>query len=170
MWSPKASCAAPWPLGVPGRKIVFSGVGKTAREMALGLKEGVSCFNVESEPELELLSLVAQRTGQRATISIRVNPDVDAKTHAKITTGKADNKFGISFTRASQVYARAAALPGLDVAGIDMHIGSQITELEPFEQAFKLMAELTTRAESGRPRHPPSRSGRRPWRALSRHQ
>ena len=134
--------------GVPGRKIVFSGVGKTAREMALGLKEGVSCFNVESEPELELLSLVAQRTGQRATISIRVNPDVDAKTHAKITTGKADNKFGISFTRASQVYARAAALPGLDVAGIDMHIGSQITDIEPFEQAFKLMAELTTRLKS----------------------
>ncbi len=134
--------------GVPGRKIVFSGVGKTAREMALGLKEGVSCFNVESEPELELLSLVAQRTGQRATISIRVNPDVDARTHAKITTGKADNKFGISFTRASQVYARAAALPGLDVAGIDMHIGSQITDIEPFEQAFKLMAELTTRLKS----------------------
>jgi diaminopimelate decarboxylase len=134
--------------GVPGRKIVFSGVGKTAREMALGLKEGVSCFNVESEPELELLSLVAQRTGQRATISIRVNPDVDAKTHAKITTGKADNKFGISFTRASQVYARAAALPGLDVAGIDMHIGSQITDIEPFERAFKLMAELATRLKA----------------------
>src|SRR3990170_1570226 len=134
--------------GVPGRKIVFSGVGKTAREMALGLKEGVSCFNVESEPELELLSLVAQRTGQRATISIRVNPDVDARTHAKITTGKADNKFGISFTRASQVYARAAALPGLDVAGIDMHIGSQITDIEPFEQAFKLMAELAVRLKS----------------------
>ena len=134
--------------GVPGRKIVFSGVGKTAREMAFGLKEGVSCFNVESEPELELLSLVAQRTGQRATISIRVNPDVDARTHAKITTGKADNKFGISFNRASEVYARAAALPGLDVAGIDMHIGSQITDIEPFEQAFKLMAELATRLKS----------------------
>ena len=131
--------------GVPGRKIVFSGVGKTAREMALGLKEGVSCFNVESEPELELLSVVAQRTGQRATISIRVNPDVDAKTHAKITTGKSDNKFGISFTRASEVYARAAALPGLEIAGVDMHIGSQITTIEPFEQAFRLMAELTTR-------------------------
>ena len=134
--------------GVPGRKIVFSGVGKTAREMALGLKEGVSCFNIESEPELELLSQVTQRTGQRAMVSIRVNPDVDAKTHAKITTGKADNKFGISFTRASEVYARAAALPGLEIAGIDMHIGSQITELAPFEQAFKLMAELTTRLKS----------------------
>jgi diaminopimelate decarboxylase len=134
--------------GVPGRKIVFSGVGKTAREMALGLKEGVSCFNIESEPELELLSQVAQRTGQRATISIRVNPDVDARTHVKITTGRADNKFGISFTRASEVYARAATLPGLDIAGIDMHIGSQITELEPFEQAFRLMAELTLRLKS----------------------
>ncbi len=134
--------------GVPGRKIVFSGVGKTAREMALGLKEGVSCFNIESEPELELLSQVTQRTGQRAMVSIRVNPDVDAKTHAKITTGKADNKFGISFTRASEVYARAAALPGLEIAGIDMHIGSQITELAPFEQAFKLMAELTTQLKS----------------------
>ncbi len=134
--------------GVPGRKIVFSGVGKTAREMALGLKEGVSCFNIESESELELLSQITQRTGQRATISIRVNPDVDAKTHAKITTGKADNKFGISFTRASEVYARAAALPGLDIAGIDMHIGSQIVELAPFEQAFKLMAELAIMLKS----------------------
>ena len=134
--------------GVPGRKIVFSGVGKTAREMALALKEGVSCFNVESEPELELLSQVAQRTGQRATISIRVNPDVDAKTHAKITTGKSDNKFGISFLRAPEVYARAAALPGLEVAGVDMHIGSQITTLEPFEQAFRLMSELAAKLRS----------------------
>jgi len=128
--------------GVPGRKIVFSGVGKTAREMALALKEGVLCFNIESEPEMELLSQICQRTGQRAAISIRVNPDVDAKTHAKITTGKSDNKFGISFARASEVYARAAQLPGLEVTGIDMHIGSQITTLEPFEQAFRLMAEL----------------------------
>jgi len=128
--------------GVPARKIVFSGVGKTAREMALALKEGIACFNVESESELELLSSVAQRTGQRAKVSIRVNPDVDAKTHHKITTGKAENKFGISYVRAPEVYARAAALTALDVAGIDMHIGSQITELAPFEQAFRLMAEL----------------------------
>ena len=129
--------------GVPPRKIVFSGVGKTAREIAIALKEGIACFNVESEPELELLSDITQRTGQRATVSIRVNPDVDARTHHKITTGKADNKFGVSYLRAPEVYARAADLPGLDVAGIDMHIGSQITELEPFEQAFRLMAELT---------------------------
>jgi len=134
--------------GVPARKIVFSGVGKTAREMALALREGIACFNVESEPELELLNEVAGRVGQRAAVSIRVNPDVDAKTHAKITTGKADNKFGISYLRASEVYARAAALPNLDVTGVDMHIGSQITELAPFEQAFKLMAELVVKLKS----------------------
>jgi diaminopimelate decarboxylase len=135
-------------IGVPARKIVFSGVGKTAREMALALKEGISCFNVESEPELELLSQIAQRVGQRAAVSIRVNPDVDAKTHAKITTGKADNKFGISYLRASEVYARAGALPNIDVAGIDMHIGSQITELAPFEKAYTLMGELTKQLKS----------------------
>ena len=129
--------------GVPARKIVFSGVGKTAREMSLALKEGIACFNIESEPELELLSEVAKRIGQRATVSIRVNPDVDARTHHKISTGKAENKFGISYKRAREVYARAAELPAIDVAGIDMHIGSQITELEPFEQAFTLLADLT---------------------------
>jgi diaminopimelate decarboxylase len=129
-------------VGVPARKIVFSGVGKTAREMAFALKEGIACFNVESEPELELLSDVATRVGQRATVSIRVNPDVDAKTHAKITTGKSDNKFGISCLKARDVYARAAKREGIDIAGIDMHIGSQITELAPFEKAFMLMAEL----------------------------
>ena len=128
--------------GVPARKIVFSGVGKTAREMALALREGIACFNVESEPELELLSDVAKRVGQRAAVSIRVNPDVDAKTHHKISTGKAEDKFGISYKRAREVYARAAELPAIDVSGIDMHIGSQITELEPFEKAFRLMGEL----------------------------
>lgn len=134
--------------GVPARKIVFSGVGKTAKEMAYALREGIACFNVESEPELELLSTIAQRVGQRASVSIRVNPDVDAKTHAKISTGKADNKFGITYLRASEVYARAAVLPNIDVAGVDMHIGSQITELAPFEQAFKLMGELVVRLKS----------------------
>jgi diaminopimelate decarboxylase len=128
--------------GVPARKIVFSGVGKTAREMALALKEGIHCFNVESEPELELLSDIAGRVGQRASVSLRVNPDVDARTHHKISTGKAGDKFGISFLRAPEVYGRAAKLPGLDVVGIDMHIGSQITELAPFRKAFTLMAEL----------------------------
>ena len=141
--------------GVPARKIVFSGVGKTAREMSFALREGIACFNVESEPELELLSDVARRVGQRATVSIRVNPDVDARTHHKITTGKAENKFGVSYARAPDVYARAAALPAIDVAGIDMHIGSQITELEPFEQAFGLMAELarTLKADGHDIRH-----------------
>jgi diaminopimelate decarboxylase len=129
--------------GVAARKIVFSGVGKTAREMAFALKEGISCFNVESEPELELLSAVANRMGQRATVSIRVNPDVDAKTHAKISTGKAGDKFGISWVKAREVYGNAAKLPGIDVAGIDMHIGSQITELAPFEKAYTLMGALT---------------------------
>jgi diaminopimelate decarboxylase len=129
--------------GVAARKIVFSGVGKTAREMAFALKEGIACFNVESEPELELLSAVASRVGQRATVSIRVNPDVDAKTHAKISTGKAGDKFGISWVRARDVYANAAKLPGIDLAGIDMHIGSQISELAPFEKAYTLMSELT---------------------------
>jgi diaminopimelate decarboxylase len=129
--------------GVAARKIVFSGVGKIAREMAFALKEGIACFNVESEPELELLSSVANRVGQRATVSIRVNPDVDAKTHAKISTGKAGDKFGISWVRAREVYANAAKLPGIDVAGIDMHIGSQITDLAPFEKAYGLMGDLT---------------------------
>ena len=129
-------------LGVPGRKIVFSGVGKTAREMAAALKERIACFNVESEPELELLSNVAMRLGTRATISIRINPDVDAQTHEKIATGRAENKFGVSFLKARQVYARAAELPGIDIAGVDMHIGSQVTALEPFAKAFHLMAEL----------------------------
>ncbi len=128
--------------GVPARKIVFSGVGKTAAEMSYALREGIACFNVESEPELELLSSVAQRLGETATISIRVNPDVDAGTHAKITTGKYDNKFGIPMSRARQVYKRAAELPALRVSGVDCHIGSQITTLEPYKKAYALMATL----------------------------
>ncbi|MGE3831336.1 MAG: diaminopimelate decarboxylase, partial [Parvibaculaceae bacterium] len=129
-------------LGVPGRKIVFSGVGKTAREMALALKERIACFNVESEPELELLASVAQRLGTRANVSIRVNPDVDARTHHKITTGKSENKFGIPYRDAVDVYARAATLDGIEITGIDTHIGSQITELEPFAEAFARIGAL----------------------------
>ncbi len=129
-------------LRVPARKIVFSGVGKTAREMALGLKEGIACFNVESEPELELLSAVASRLGSRAAVSLRINPDVDARTHKKITTGTSHNKFGIPFQRAEAVYDTARSLPCIDVTGIDMHIGSQITDLEPYTQAYSLLAEL----------------------------
>ena len=127
---------------VPGEKIIFSGVGKSRAEMALGLEENIRCFNVESEPELEALSEVAAARGIRARIAIRVNPDVDARTHAKISTGKAENKFGVPISRAREVYARARALPGIKVDGVDMHIGSQITELKPFDDAFALLAEF----------------------------
>jgi len=128
--------------GVPGPKIIFSGVGKTRAELALGLDEDIRCFNVESEPELEALAEVAASRGRRARIAIRVNPDVDARTHAKISTGKSENKFGIPISRAREVYARARALPGIEVGGVDMHIGSQITELEPFDDAFALLADF----------------------------
>jgi len=129
--------------GVPGDKIVFSGVGKTEEEMRVALEGGIRQFNVESEPEMEALSRVAQSLGKVAPITIRVNPDVDARTHAKIATGKSENKFGIPISRAREVYAMAAALPGLEIVGIDVHIGSQLTELEPFEQAYGKVAELT---------------------------
>ncbi|WP_230532828.1 diaminopimelate decarboxylase [Microvirga roseola] len=128
--------------GVPGERIVFSGVGKTRQEMAFALDSGILCFNVESEPELEALSEVALSKGLRAPVSIRINPDVDAKTHKKISTGKSENKFGIPIARAREVYARAAALKGINVTGVDMHIGSQITDLEPFDNATALLAEL----------------------------
>lgn len=128
--------------GVPGERIVFSGVAKTRTEMAAALKAGILCFNVESEPELEALSEVAVSLGVKAPVSVRVNPDVDARTHAKISTGKSENKFGIPLSRAREVYARAAALPGIAITGVDMHIGSQITELAPFDNATALLAEL----------------------------
>jgi diaminopimelate decarboxylase len=128
--------------GIPPHKIMFSGVGKTAHELALAVEEGILCVNVESEPELELLSSIAQQKGRIAHVSLRVNPDIDARTHAKIATGKAENKFGIPISRARQVYARAAKLPGLQATGVDMHIGSQITELAPFDDAFALLSEF----------------------------
>ena len=130
--------------GVPASKITFSGVGKTAREISYALDENIHCFNVESEPELERLSALASARGATASIAIRVNPDVDAKTHAKISTGKSENKFGVPISRAREVYARAAALPGIHVSGVDMHIGSQITDLAPFDDAFTLLAEFVT--------------------------
>ncbi|MFM8700831.1 MAG: diaminopimelate decarboxylase [Hyphomicrobiales bacterium] len=130
--------------GVPASKITFSGVGKTAREISYALDENIHCFNVESEPELERLSALASARGATASIAIRVNPDVDAKTHAKISTGKSENKFGVPISRAREVYARAAALPGIRVSGVDMHIGSQITDLAPFDDAFTLLAEFVT--------------------------
>jgi diaminopimelate decarboxylase len=128
--------------GIPADKIMFSGLGKTARELALAVDEGILCINVESEPELDLLSQIADAKGRSAHISVRVNPDVDAKTHHKIATGKAENKFGIPISRAREVYAHAARLPGIKVAGVDMHIGSQITDLDPFGNAFALLADF----------------------------
>jgi len=129
--------------GVPGERIVFSGVGKTREEMRMALTGGIRQFNVESEPEMAVLNAVALELGVKAPITVRVNPDVDARTHAKIATGKSENKFGIPISRARTVYAEAAAMPGLEVIGIDVHIGSQLTELEPFRQAYEKVAELT---------------------------
>ncbi len=128
--------------GVPGERITFSGVGKTEREIALALDAGIFCFNVESEPELERISQIARSRGQSADIALRVNPDVDAKTHAKISTGKSENKFGVPISVARDVYARAARLPGIRIAGVDMHIGSQITNLAPFDNAFAILAQF----------------------------
>ena len=129
--------------GVPGDKIVFSGVGKTADEIRCALSGGIRQFNVESEPEMEVINAVALELGTTAPITVRVNPDVDAKTHAKIATGKSENKFGIPIARAREVYAHAASLPGLEVIGIDVHIGSQLTDLAPFRLAYQKVAELT---------------------------
>ncbi len=134
--------------GVAADKIIFSGVGKTRAEMALALEEDILCFNVESEPELEALSEVAAARGRIARVAIRVNPDVDARTHAKISTGKSENKFGIPIARARAVYARARALPGLSVAGVDMHIGSQITDMQPFDDAFARLADFVRELRS----------------------
>ena len=128
--------------GIPASKIVFSGVGKTVAEMRRGLELGIYCFNVESEPELERLDMIAGSLGKTARVSVRINPDVDAKTHAKISTGKSENKFGIPFARAREVYARIADLKNIEAVGVDMHIGSQITDLAPFADAFTLLAQL----------------------------
>ncbi len=129
--------------GVSGDKIVFSGVGKTAEEIRAALTGGIRQFNVESEPEMEVINAVALDLGLVAPITVRVNPDVDAKTHAKIATGKSENKFGIPIARAPDVYARAAGMPGLQVVGIDVHIGSQLTDLGPFRLAYAKVADLT---------------------------
>jgi diaminopimelate decarboxylase len=128
--------------GIPPEKIMFSGVGKTAHELALAVDQGILCVNVESEPELDVLASIAAGKGRTADISIRVNPDIDPKTHAKIATGKAENKFGIPISRAREVYAHAAKLKGVRVVGVDMHIGSQIVELDPFGDAFALLADF----------------------------
>ncbi|SEN29819.1 diaminopimelate decarboxylase [Paracoccus alcaliphilus] len=129
--------------GVPGDKIVFSGVGKTLAEMRLAIEGGIRQFNIESEPEMRALSELAASMGAAVPVAIRVNPDVDAKTHEKIATGKSENKFGIPIAKARQVYAEAASLPGLRVVGVDVHIGSQLTDLEPYRAAYDKVAELT---------------------------
>jgi diaminopimelate decarboxylase len=141
--------------GVPPDRIMFSGVGKTAPELAAAIDAGILCVNVESEPELALLSAIAAGKGRSVNVSVRVNPDIDPKTHAKIATGKAENKFGVPISRARDVYALAAKMPGLRVTGVDMHIGSQITELEPFDDAFALLSEFvrTLRADGHRIEH-----------------
>jgi len=128
--------------GIPPEKILFSGVGKTEAELRAALAADILCINVESEPELELLSRLASEQGRVARISVRVNPDVDSGSHAKISTGKSENKFGVPLSLARAVYARAARLPGIHVTGVDMHIGSQITDLVPLEAAFRLLAEF----------------------------
>jgi diaminopimelate decarboxylase len=128
--------------GVPAGKIIFAGVGKTRDEMAYALHQGILGFNVESEPELRALSSVAGEMGKTARVALRVNPDVDAKTHAKISTGKSENKFGIPYNEAAELYAEARTLPGIAATGIHMHIGSQITDLQPFRDAFRLMRDL----------------------------
>jgi diaminopimelate decarboxylase len=135
--------------GIPPERIVFSGVGKTETELRAALAADILCINVESEPELELLSRLASEQGKTARISVRVNPDVDSGSHAKISTGKSENKFGIPLAQARTVYARALRLPGIRVTGVDMHIGSQITDLEPLEAAFRLLADFvqTLRAD-----------------------
>jgi diaminopimelate decarboxylase len=141
--------------GIAPDKIMFSGIGKTPAELALAVDEGILCVNIESEAELELLSSIADGKGRTARISVRVNPDVDAKTHAKIATGRAEDKFGIPISRAREVYARAAKLRSLEVTGVDMHIGSQITALEPFGDAFALLSDFvrTLRADGHIIRH-----------------
>src|ERR1700681_3195509 len=138
-----------WRAGIAPDKIMFSGIGKTEAELSAAVDAGILCVNVESEPELALVSAVAAAKGRRVDISLRVNPDIDARTHAKIATGKSENKFGIPISRARAVYAHAAKLEGVRVTGVDMHIGSQITELAPFGDAFALLSDFvrTLRAD-----------------------
>ncbi|WP_455477864.1 diaminopimelate decarboxylase [Bartonella sp. B10] len=128
--------------GIPANRIVYSGVGKMVAEIDFALAHDIYCFNVESEPELEQLSARAVALSKIAHVSLRINPNVDAKTHKKITTGKSENKFGIPLSSAGDAYKKAAQLPGLHVCGIDMHIGSQICDLKPFEDAFLIVSDF----------------------------
>ena len=129
--------------GIPSEKVVFSGVGKTLEEITLALKNGIRQFNVESDSELEQISSIASSMDKVAPIAVRINPDVDAKTHEKIATGKAENKFGIPLSRAREVYSKASQMPGINIVGIDLHIGSQLTDLKPFKKAYQKLADLT---------------------------
>ena len=129
--------------GIPPEKVVFSGVGKTLEEITLALQNGIRQFNVESDSELEQISATASSMNKIAPIAIRINPDVDAQTHEKIATGKAENKFGIPISRARDVYSKASKMPGINIVGIDLHIGSQLTDLEPFQKAYQKLADLT---------------------------
>ena len=153
--------------GVPGRRITFSGVGKTEEEMIYALENEVHCFNVESEPELQALSAVAGKMGLRAPVSLRVNPDVDARTHHKISTGKSENKFGIPISRARDVYAAAAQLPGIRIVGVDMHIGSQITDLAPIRCGLCAAGRIRRTIALRRSHHRTYRSWRRARHSLS---
>jgi diaminopimelate decarboxylase len=128
--------------GVPADRIVFAGVGKTDAELAQALDAGILCINVESESELAALSAVAAAKGVRAPVALRVNPDVESGTHAKISTGAKETKFGVPASRARSIYAGAARLPGIDLVGVDMHIGSQITSLAPFDAAMGVIGDL----------------------------
>lgn len=130
--------------GIPANKIVYSGVAKVESEIEYALSQGIFQFNVESEPELELISQVASRLDTTASIAFRINPDVCANTHAKISTGKAENKFGVPISKARIAYKQAASLPNIKVQGVDVHIGSQLTQLAPFEEAYKRIAQLVT--------------------------
>ncbi len=129
--------------GIPAEKVVFSGVGKTLEEITLALKNGIRQFNVESDSELEQISSIASSMDKIAPIAVRINPDVDAQTHEKIATGKAENKFGIPLSRAREVYSKASQMPGINIVGIDLHIGSQLTDLKPFKKAYQKLADLT---------------------------
>ncbi len=129
--------------GIPAKRIVFAGVGKTREEMAAALEAGIHQFNVESEGELETLNQMALSLGMRAPVALRINPDIDSKTHAKIATGKAETKFGIDIDRAAQIYSAAARLAGIELVGLSCHIGSQVTDIAPYRAAFTRLAELT---------------------------
>ena len=129
--------------GIPPERIVFAGVGKTEAEMAAGLDAGIRQFNVESLPELESLDRIARSKAKRARVALRVNPDVDARTHKKIATGKAENKFGIDLGHVREIYARAASMAGIEIQGLAVHIGSQLTDLAPYRAAFSKIAALT---------------------------